>query len=213
MSHMKNATVLVLDDNQAFCESVAWLLEGHGFRVISFNEPDQALTMLAGISPSDPACVLLDIRMPAMSGLDLHDVLHRDGIDIPVIYMSGHADVPIAVSAMNKGAITLLQKPLDDEQLLAALEKAFSPRVQCQRQSAADHAMAAERLQLLNTLTTRESEVLHGVVDGSTARQIAEQLSISTKTVDYHKGNLMRKLKASNVAQLQRIVSTAGVDL
>ena len=207
------STLFVVDDNQSFRKSLVFLLEGLGFNVVAFDSAEAALPQMADLEPTHLACLMLDIRMPTMSGLELHDALQEKGIDMPIIYMTGHADVSLAVAAMRKGALTFLEKPIDEAQMQTALLQAFSPAVQCQRRSAAEHSLAKKRRDEINTLSQRECEVLKGIVDGQTGKQIAQEIGVSPKTVEYHRGRLFKRLDAANVAQLQRVVAIAGVTL
>jgi len=109
--------VFVVDDNEEFRESTAWMLEGAGYETDCFGDAGEALNSFTAVSKDTPCCVLLDVRMPGMSGLDVHDAMHEKSIDLPVVYMTGHGDVPLAVEAMKKGAITFLEKPLHDDTL------------------------------------------------------------------------------------------------
>jgi len=211
--NMPLSTLFVVDDNPSFRQSLVFLLEGIGFNVAAFDSAEAALPQMADLEPTQLACLLLDIRMPTMSGLELHDVLQEKGIDMPIIYMTGHADVSLAVAAMRKGALTFLEKPLDEAQLKSALLQAFSPAVQCQRRSAEEYVLAKKRRAEINSLTQRECEVLKGIVDGLTGKQIAQEIGVSPKTVEYHRGRLFKRLDAANVAQLQRLVAIAGVSL
>src|SRR5262252_6509675 len=123
---MNTRTIYIVDDNVEFLESTRFWLSGAGFDVRTFGDPLAAVEALSERDRDESACLMLDVRMPQLSGLDVHDALiERDAV-LPVIYMSGHADVPLAVQAMQKGAVTLLEKPFDDEMLEAALESAFS---------------------------------------------------------------------------------------
>lgn len=123
---MLDGVVHILDDSESFRRSTAWWLEGLGCTVREHAEPEPALAELARAPGERPCCLLLDVRMPAMSGLDVHDWLAAHGVRMPVIYMTGHGDVPLAVAAMRKGALTFLEKPLDEAALLAAIEAAFA---------------------------------------------------------------------------------------
>jgi len=123
---MTQRNIFIVDDNAEFRQSAEWWLQGAGYQVESFENPSRALDQLAGRDTPEQVCVLLDVRMPEMSGLDMHDALHARGIPSPVIYMTGHGAVPLAVEAMKKGAVTFLEKPLDDTALETALETAFS---------------------------------------------------------------------------------------
>ena len=123
---MNTRTIYILDDNPEFRESTCFWLSGAGYAVRAWGDPHEAIDALSSRDRCENACLMLDVRMPQLSGLDVHDALVRRGALLPVIYMSGHADVPIAVQAMQKGAVTLLEKPFDDEALEAALESAFA---------------------------------------------------------------------------------------
>ena len=123
---MTTRTVYIVDDNTEFRESTRFWLSGVGFDVHTWGDPREAIEALSRRDRGETACLMLDVRMPQLSGLDVHDALLERGAQLPVIYMSGHADVPLAVQAMQKGAITLLEKPFDDEALEAALESAFA---------------------------------------------------------------------------------------
>ncbi len=214
---MTQKTIFIVDDNAEFRQSAEWWLQGAGYQVESFESPDRALDQLAGEETPEQVCVLLDVRMPGMSGLDMHDALHARGIPSPVIYMTGHAAVPLAVEAMKKGAITFLEKPLDDVALESALEAAFSPspRQGGERPMTAagdeaagpDPAQAAYQ-ECFARLTPREREVLQGIVDGKLNKVIADHLDISIKTVEVHRSRVMNKLRAKSLPDLIKMVVT-----
>jgi FixJ family two-component response regulator len=191
--------VYVVDDDDAVRDSVQWLLEGQGFQVRSF---DSAEAFLARYDPHKIACLLADIRMVGMSGLELQNRLEERESALPMAFITGHGDVPMAVEAMKKGALDFIQKPFDEivliqtvERLLAAAPTNFAR----QRQS-------ADREALLATLTHRETQVLERIVAGRLNKQIADDLNISVKTVEAHRANVMKKLSADNVADLFRFV-------
>src|SRR4051794_31670385 len=123
---MAPRSVYIVDDNTEFREATCFWLGGFGYQVQAWGDPLAAIEALAQRDPNEAACLMLDVRMPQLSGLDVHDRLLERGAELPVIYMSGHADVPLAVQAMQKGAVTLLEKPFDDEALEAALQSAFA---------------------------------------------------------------------------------------
>ncbi|MET0348457.1 MAG: LuxR C-terminal-related transcriptional regulator, partial [Rhizobacter sp.] len=156
--------------------------------------------------------LLLDVRMPAMSGLEVHDTLRRRGVRIPVVYMTGHGDVPLAVEAMRKGAVTFIEKPFADEALESALALAFSPA-----DAEADLAAPAvasgdgEFSTRMSRLTAREREVIDWVVKGKLNKVIADLLGISIKTVELHRKNAMTKLQARSVLELSRLMFTGKV--
>ncbi len=218
-------TLFIVDDNAEFRESACWWLSGAGYDVQAFDGPTPALKALRqwnlqrmGRTPSAEqplACLLLDVRMPQMSGLDLHDVLSAEGIVIPVIYMTGHGDVPLAVQAMQRGAVTFLEKPFEDAALEAALRLAFE-RARLLEQRAIDQARndAGSRAyrERYGSLSQREREVLQGVMAGKINKLIARDLGVSVKTIDLHRANLMDKMQAASVVHLVRMVSTGCVE-
>ena len=214
---MNRRTVYIVDDNHEFRESACFWLEGAGFDVRAWGDPREALQGLAQRDRRESACLLLDVRMPQLSGLDVHDALREGGQDLPVIYMSGHADVPLAVDAMRKGAVTLLEKPLDDAALEAALDAAFarapaaaSPSVSLVPGSAApprvDDEASAEFERRERSLAPREREVLSYVVQGIYNKVIADRIGLSIKTVELYRARAMAKMKARSVAELTRMM-------
>jgi two-component system response regulator FixJ len=212
---MTPRTVYVVDDNAEFRESTRFWLEGCGFDVRAWGDPREAAEALARRDPAEAACLMLDVRMPELSGLDLHDRLLERGRALPVIYMSGHADVPLAVQAMQKGAVTLLEKPFDDEALEAALEIAFAARTAAAPTvPAADapetdplDADAAARFRTREaSLTPRERQVLGHVIDGTYNKVIADRIGLSIKTVELYRARGMAKMKARSVAALTRMM-------
>ncbi len=213
---MTTRTVYIVDDNTEFLQSAEWWLKGAGFDVETFGNPREALDVLS--TPRADACLLLDVRMPEMSGLEVHETLRQRGVDLPVIYMTGHGDVPLAVEAMRKGAVTFIEKPFADEALESALALAFSPRAAAvvtaapvvavpAAPSAGEEAFA----QRMARLTAREREVIDWVVKGKLNKVIADLLGISIKTVELHRKNAMVKLQARSVIDLTRLMVTGKV--
>jgi len=200
-------TVYVIDDNDAFRESLGWLLDAMDYAVVDFADPEAALIALSRVPPSAECCVLLDVRMPVMSGLDLHDRVQGRGLGLPIIYMTGHADVPLAVAAMKRGALTFLEKPLDEQSLEDALAHAFSEPVQRGHHSAIDPDTATRTRRRLANLPVRERQIVEGIVAGCSNREIADQHSISVKTIEYHRAKLMKRLQAKNVAHLVQLLA------
>jgi len=203
---MSDKTVFIVDDNREFRESTAWMLEGIGYAVQDFDSPDDALKAFADVKKEHQCCILLDVRMPKMSGLDLHDKLNDQSIDVPIVYMTGHGDVPLAVEAMKKGAITFLEKPLQDEALESALNLAFSDDVQSARGTKLDKATIDEYKQRLATLTKREAQILDKVVEGNTNMTIGFDLDISIKTVELHRSRAVKKLGTRSIAETVQLV-------
>lgn len=220
---MNPRTVYIVDDNTEFREATRFWLSGVGFDVHTWGDPREAIEVLARRDRGEPACLMLDVRMPELSGLDVHDALLERGAHLPVIYMSGHADVPLAVQAMQKGAVTLLEKPFDDETLEAALESAFASAAQYGKQpaSATDDQTApadATRDEALarfavreRSLAPREREVLGHVIQGTYNKNIADRIGLSIKTVELYRARGMAKMQARSVAELTRMMVSQQV--
>ncbi len=193
--------VYVVDDDEAVRDSLRWLLEANGFEVVALPSADQLLT-LARLPArlEDAGCLLLDVRMPGMSGLELQDELIRMDIRVPQVFITGHGDVPMAVNCVKKGAVDFIEKPFSEEQLCALVRQCLK-RCDAERASANADREAAERLA---RLTAREQQVLDLIVAGRLNKQIADDLTISIKTVEAHRANLMQKLGARTMADLMR---------
>lgn len=190
--------VYVVDDDEAVRDSIQWLLEADGFRVKSF---DSAETFLARYDARELACLILDVRMAGMSGMELQDKLVERRAPLPIIFITGHGDVPMAVQSMKKGAMDFIQKPFDEQQLRAMVVKMLDAA----REKHAEHQDSATRDALLSKLTGREGQVLERIVAGRLNKQIADDLGISIKTVEAHRANIMEKLGANTVADLLKI--------
>ncbi|MBP7453576.1 MAG: response regulator transcription factor [Ottowia sp.] len=194
----KRGTVYVVDDDEAVRDSVQWLLEGQDFRVRCF---ESAETFLARYDPREVACMIVDIRMSGMSGLELQDRLVERGSPLPIAIVTGHGDVPLAVDTMKKGALDFIQKPFKEEQLISLVERMLEQA----RINFSAQQQTASRDALLAKLTGRESQVLERIVAGRLNKQIADDLGISIKTVEAHRANIMEKLGANTVADLLKI--------
>ncbi len=194
----KRGTVYVVDDDEAVRDSVQWLLEGQDFRVRCF---ESAEVFLARYDPREVACAIIDIRMNGMSGLDLQDRLLERQSPLPLAFITGHGDVPLAVDTMKKGAMDFIQKPFKEDELVTLVERMLEQA----RTSFAEHQQAANRDALLAKLTGREAQVLERIVAGRLNKQIADDLGISIKTVEAHRANIMEKLGANTVADLLKI--------
>ena len=218
---MNARTIYIVDDNPEFLESTQFWLTGAGFEVQTWGDPVEAIEALARRDRSRSACLMLDVRMPQLSGLDVHDALIQRDAQQPVIYMSGHADVPLAVQAMQKGAVTLLEKPFDDEMLEAALESAFSATGGAHTATATvkateapkpeDAEACARYRQREGSLTPREREVLSYVIQGIYNKNIADRIGLSIKTVELYRARGMAKMQVRSVAELTRIMVTHQV--
>ena len=194
----KKGTVYVVDDDEAVRDSLQWLLEGKDYRVRCF---DSAESFLARYDAREVACLIVDIRMGGMSGLELQDRLIENKSPLPIVFITGHGDVPMAVDTMKKGALDFIQKPFDEAQLDTLVERMLDKA----RDAFAGHQQAASRDALLAKLTGRESQVLERIVAGRLNKQIADDLGISIKTVEAHRANIMEKLGANTVADLLKI--------
>jgi two-component system response regulator FixJ len=210
------AQIYLVDDNADFRASALFWLDAAGYDVLSLGDPAEALAAMAAHPPGRPACVLMDVRMPEVSGLDLHDRMAQQGLRLPVVYMSGHADVALAVKAMRKGAISFLEKPLDESALLEALEAAFSrpasgaaPRAAAPDGDEADAATLAAQQEFRRreaSLAPREREVLALVIQGIYNKNIADRMNLSVKTIELYRARGMGKMGAKSVAELTRMM-------
>lgn len=196
--------VYVVDDDQGLLDSTVWLLESVGLRALPFTS---GRAFLDACDPNLPACVLLDVRMPGMGGLNVQEELRARGIDLPVIFVSGHADVPIVVRAFKAGACDFIEKPFNEQLLLDSVQQAL--RRQAER-CASQGGPAALRARL-DSLTPRERDVLLPLVQGYTSREIAEQLAISVKTVDLYRARVMRRMHAERLSDLVGMACVAGL--
>lgn len=195
--------VYVVDDDDAMRDSLRWLLESTGYRVAAYSSAERFLNTY---KPGVAACLVLDVRMPGVSGLELQQELNRRGETLPIIFITGHGDVPMAVSAVKNGAFHFLEKPFMDAQLLAIIEQAASLGATPATAERAQGRCAAARLA---TLTQREREVMDLVVRGLKNKQIADELSISVKTVEAHRARAMEKMDVGSVAELVRATLSA----
>lgn len=188
-------TVFVVDDDPAIRKSLRWLIESVGLKV---QTHELASEFLESYIPDVPGCLVLDVRIPGMSGLDLQERLRERGHDIPVIIVSGYGDVPMAVRAMKAGAIDFLEKPVSDQVLLDYIQKGIERDIR-NKQNLVQNKELIERK---NSLTRREREVMGHVVSGQSSREIAELLNVSFKTVEAHRAKIMKKMKAKSVPKL-----------
>ena len=193
------ATVMVVDDDAGVRNAMRTLLKSVGLTSQLFPS---AQDFLAAYDPRQPGCVVLDIRMPGMSGLELQQELNVRGATIPVIFMTGHGDVPMAVEAMQHGAFDFLQKPFRDQDLLDRIQKAIAQDARL-RASLGEYARIHGYLE---TLTAREREVLDLLIQGKQNKAIAQVLDVSPRTVEIHRARVMEKMNAESVAELVRMM-------
>ncbi len=195
----KQPIVMVVDDDSGVRNAMRSLLKSVG---LTSQLHGSAQEFLQGYDPAQPGCLVLDIRMPGMSGLELQQELNIRGATIPVIFMTGHGDVPMAVEAMQHGAFDFLQKPFRDQDLLDRIQKAIA-RDGVLRQSLGEHAKIRARLE---TLTEREREVLDLMILGKQNKAVAQDLGVSPRTVEIHRARVMEKMEVQSVAELVRMM-------
>jgi len=192
---VETATVCIVDDNVAVRDAIRWLVEEVGLCANTYRTAQEFLNDVASISYG---CLVLDIRMPGMSGLDCQEYLSQHGITLPVIVVTGHGDVPMAVRSMKSGAFEFLQKPFNDQTLLDTIFAAIDRHQEIN----AVEKLRAEACSNLSKLTPRENEVLQLLRNGESSKTIAGQLHISVRTVEGHRANIMEKMDAHSVIQL-----------
>ena len=196
-------TVFVVDDDRAMRDSLSWLLDSVGLRVRSYAT---AAEFLADHDPAQPGCLVLDVRMPGMSGLDLQAELARRGVELPTIVITGHAEVSMAVRAVKAGALDFIEKPFSDQLLLDRVRQALEIDLEVREV----RRRREDALRRLATLTAREREVLNLVVAGKQNKEVASELGVSPKTVEVHRAHVMSKMCVDSLAELIRITLLAG---
>ena len=194
----KKGTVYVVDDDEAVRDSLQWLLEGKDYRVRCF---DSAETFLSRYDPREVACLIVDIRMGGMTGLELQDRLIERKSPLPIVFITGHGDVPMAVSTMKKGAVDFLEKPFNESDLREIVARMLEQATQ----RVSKHQAQKDHEAMLARLTAREQQVLERIVAGRLNKQIADDLGISIKTVEAHRANIMEKLEVTTVADLMKV--------
>ena len=194
----QSSIVYVVDDDQLVCKATARLLKSVSMQVQTFASAREFLD-----APRDdrPGCLLVDVRMPELSGLDLQQALRDANVDLPIVFMTGHGDIPMSVRAMKAGAVDFLPKPVNDQDLLDAVGQALDRGVQSRR----THQELADVRQRIESLSPRERQVMDLVVAGKLTKQIARRLGIAEPTVKTHRRNIMDKMAADSVAELARM--------
>lgn len=201
---MPSPLVCVIDDDESVRTALDSLLRSIGLQTVTFQSP---LHYLAQRPSESPHCLVLDVRMPGMSGLEFQRRLKESGEEVPIIFLSGHADVPAAVSAMKAGAIEFLTKPFREQDLLDAITAALDR----DHQRRVEAASLATLRKAYDSLTSREREVMAHVIDGRMNKQIAGRLGLSEVTVKMHRGRVMRKMQVMSVADLVRMAERLGI--
>ena len=195
----------VVDDDEALRDSMTWMLEGNNYKVATYESADAFLRV---ISPVMVGCVVLDVRMPGMSGLELFEELGRRGCSLPVVFITGHGDVPMAVSALKKGAVDFIEKPFSEADMLRLIEQCLT----LERGNRDKRLQEADTVRRLEHLTQREREVLGLIIIGKLNKQIADVLGISIKTVEVHRARVMEKMGVNSLAELVQHVVTVDPD-
>lgn len=199
---MAEPVIHVIDDDEAMRQSLAFLLESAGLAVQAY---DSAVSFLETLDQLAPGCIVTDIRMPGTSGLELVRRLRERGVALPVIVITGHGDVPLAVEAMKAGVADFLEKPFEDEALLDAINEVLH-----QKGASREETAETRRLkEIFDALSPREQQVLEGVVDGKMNKTIAFELGISPRTVEVYRANMMSKTGARGLSELIRMVMLA----
>ncbi|WP_175874180.1 response regulator [Burkholderia sp. BCC0397] len=194
--------VYIVDDDEDMRTSLSWLLASVKIQAHCYRGPAE---FLAQFDPSVPGCMVLDVRMPEVSGFDLQAELNRRGVSLPIIFVSGHGDIPMSVRALQNGAIDFVEKPYNSQQMLERIQRAI--RVASDTHQENQHRQAM--IQRIRALTPREREVLNGVIEGKASKLIARELGITAKTVDVYRASIKEKLGASSIASLLKDVIEA----
>jgi FixJ family two-component response regulator len=199
------ATIFVVDDDDGMRRALNLLLHTVGYKTAAFASPKE---FLDEFRPDTAGCLVLDIRMPGMSGLELQQHLHRMGSMLPVIFITGHGDVPMAVQAMKEGAFEFVQKPFRDQDLLDRINQAL----EVDRENRGMLALRADVLQRFESLSSREKQVMDMVVDGAANKKIAIDLGLSERTVEIHRAKVMEKMGARSLAHLVKLQMSLSAD-
>lgn len=200
----RGSVIYVVDDDVSVCRALSLLLKSHGFKVQTFV---RAADFLAFKRLKSPSCLILDIRLPGINGLLFQEVLKRRGISIPVIFITGHGDIPMSVKAMKAGAVDFLTKPVTEKKLLNAITPAIL-KSKAQNKEQAEIAKIKRRIK---TLSPRELEVFRLVAKGMLSKQIAFRRGTALQTIKVHRGRVMQKMQAKTVTELIRFAQKAGV--
>jgi FixJ family two-component response regulator len=202
---LRDPLVIIVDDDPSVREALSLLLDSVGHQVRTYGSAQEFLE--SDLEPRGPACLVLDVRMPGLSGLDLQQELTAQNRLLPIIFITGHGDIPMSVRAMKKGAVDFLPKPFDDSELLTAVQTAL-------QKAARTHADRQEQeaiRQRLETLTPREHEMLTYLLTGLLNKQIAFELDIAERTVKAHRKQVLRKMGVTSIAELVRLAEKAGI--
>jgi FixJ family two-component response regulator len=203
-SREPDAIIAIVDDDASVREGLQSLIRSAGWRVETFVSAQEFLGRLGAQAPS---CVILDLQLPGLSGLDLQKQMAEVGLEIPIVFLTGHGDIPASVQAMKAGAVEFLTKPLDEQKLLQAVREA----IQRDRRTRQQRAEVRELRERYESLTGREQQVMREVVSGLLNKQIAAELNITEFTVKIHRGHVMRKMRADSLPDLVRMAESLGI--
>ena len=199
-----DAIVAIVDDDPSVQKGLQRLIRSMGWKAESFAS---AQDFLARSRTEAPSCLVLDLKMPGLSGLDLQKRMAEAGVEIPIVFLTGHGDIPATVQAMKAGAVEFLTKPVDEEDLVRAIQEA----IERDRRTCAEHAELRGLRERYGTLTAREQEVMRQVISGLLNKQIAGELEITEDTVKFHRGHIMRKMGADSLPDLVRMAENLGI--
>jgi FixJ family two-component response regulator len=200
----KKATVYIVDDDVAVRSSLTWWIESHGFQVKMF---ESAQAFLEFYQQDISGCIIMDIRMPGIDGLQLQTILQQRGCTLPTIFVTGHAEVPIAIAAIRSGGFDFLEKPFDDDVLLDRIQQALALDAQA-RHEPDNHQDVINRI---SRLTTREKRIMQLICQGLTNRQIADELELSHKTIEVYRTRVMQKMQVNSLPTLVRLLVENGL--
>lgn len=199
-----DAIIAIVDDDPSVRRGLERLIRSAGWKTEAFASGQE---FLARPGTEAPSCLVLDLQLPGLSGLDLQKRMAEVELEIPIVFLTGHGDIPASVQAMKAGAIEFLTKPVDEQHLLKAIQEAIDR----DRRTRQQHADLRELRERYESLTTREQEVMEQVVSGLLNKQIAAELTITEDTVKFHRGNIMRKMRAGSLADLVRMAENLGI--
>ena len=199
-----NALIAVVDDDPSVRKGLDRLIRSFGWKTESFTSAQEFLDRPR---TDPPSCLVLDLQLPGLSGLDLQKRMAEAGLETPIVFLTGHGDIPASVKAMKAGAVEFLTKPVDEQHLIKAIQEAIDQ----DRRTREEHADKRELHGRYNSLTAREQEVMAQVISGLLNKQIAAELKITEDTVKFHRGHIMRKMQADSLADLVRMAENLGI--